>query len=122
MELALLVWGVSMLKGITFLLIAVSSVFLLAALIYLMASADYPGFKIRWRWPIGYLVAASAVTTLNIAIPSERTAYIMIGAYATQQIAQDPKSAQIGSKVLTIINNKLNSIIDEQTADSKHVK
>lgn len=50
---------------------------------------------------------------IRIMIPSERTAYTMVGAYAAQKIAQDPKTVQVGEKVYTLINQKLDEFIAE---------
>ena len=50
---------------------------------------------------------------LNIIIPNEKTAYIMLGAYATQKVAEDPRTQEIGSKVLKAINVKLDSYVEE---------
>lgn len=57
---------------------------------------------------------------INIAIPSERTAYMMLGAYAAQTVAQSEQmdkvlseSSKISNKILTIVNNKLDTYVDD---------
>lgn len=37
----------------------------------------------------------------------------MVGAYATQQIAEDPKVQQLGAKTLKLIESKLDEYIQE---------
>ena len=50
---------------------------------------------------------------LSILIPSDKTAYTMVGAYAAQKIATDERTADVSGKVLTIINQKLDSYVEE---------
>lgn len=50
---------------------------------------------------------------LSILIPSDKTAYTMVGAYAAQKIATDERTAEVSGKVLTIINQKLDSYVEE---------
>jgi hypothetical protein len=47
-------------------------------------------------------------------IPSERTAWMMVGAYTGQKIAENEKVQQLSGKVVTIIENKLDDYISEQ--------
>lgn len=47
------------------------------------------------------------------AIPSERVAYTMAGAYAVQSVAEHPTTAEISSKVVDVINMKLNEYLKE---------
>lgn len=47
-------------------------------------------------------------------IPSERTAWMMVGAYTGQKIAENEKVQQLSGKVVTIIENKLDDYINEQ--------
>ena len=58
---------------------------------------------------------------LNIILPSEKTAYVMLGAYATQKVAEDPRTQELGNKVLKIVNSKMDSYIEE-LVDKKVVK
>jgi len=50
---------------------------------------------------------------LNVLLPSEKTAYTMVGAYAAQKVAENDKVQQMSGKVLTIIEQKLDSIIED---------
>lgn len=51
----------------------------------------------------------------SVLLPKEKTAYVMLGAYATQKVAEDPRTQEIGGKVLKMINNKLDSYVDEMS-------
>lgn len=46
-------------------------------------------------------------------IPSEKTAYLMVGAYATQKIAEAPKTQELGAEVLKIIELKIKHYSEE---------
>lgn len=54
-----------------------------------------------------------AVTCLGLVtiLPSERTAYMMVGAYAVQTVASHPSTAETSAKVLKLINIKLDEFI-----------
>ena len=45
---------------------------------------------------------------LVVIIPSEKTAWLMVGAYASQKIAENDKVQELSGKVITIIENKIN--------------
>lgn len=64
----------------------------------------------KWTLPFGILFLLIA-----IALPSERTAYTMVGAYAAQRVVENPQTQEISSKVLKIINQKLDSFIEDGT-------
>lgn len=48
-----------------------------------------------------------------ILIPSEKTIYIMAGAYATEQIATNDRVQQIGGDVLEVIESKLSKMKED---------
>lgn len=50
---------------------------------------------------------------LMIFVPTEKTAYTMVGAYAAQKVAENDKVQQMSGKVLTIIEQKLDSYIED---------
>jgi hypothetical protein len=50
---------------------------------------------------------------LNIVLPSERTAYLMVGAYTAQTVAQNDKVNEMSSKVMKIIESKVDSYVKE---------
>ena len=53
-------------------------------------------------------------------MPNERTAYMMVGAYATQKVAQSDLAQESGQKVMKIIQQKLDSYIDEGVEKTKN--
>lgn len=54
-----------------------------------------------------------------ILLPSEKTAYTMVGAYAAQKVAENDKVQQMSGKVLTIIEQKLDGYIDEGVKEAE---
>ena len=56
------------------------------------------------------------------AIPTEKTAYMMVGAYATQKVAESGVVQETGGKVLTIINQKLDSYIEDGLEEATQPK
>ena len=63
-----------------------------------------------------YSIIVSIIFGLfSVLLPKEKTAYVMLGAYATQKVAEDPRTQEIGGKVLKMINNKLDSYVEEMT-------
>ena len=57
-----------------------------------------------------------------VVIPSERTAWMMVGAYTGQKIAENEKVQQLSGKVVTIIENKLDDYINEQVEKASNKK
>jgi hypothetical protein len=134
MELALLVYVISLLQSVdVFFKLCIFALVLVSAVlgIYLGDSGDKMYYNDKentrraasavnakkWLWRNIWIAIASA--WVIILLPSEKTAYTMVGAYAAQKIAQDPKTEQMGSKVLVIINQKLDEYIDEGISKAK---
>ena len=66
------------------------------------------------NWLIGGLTSVFIMSSfLNVLLPTEKTAYTMVAAYATQKVYESPETAKIQAKVLTIINQKLDTFIDK---------
>ena len=107
MELALLVWGISALSKLT--IIAGLSMIALFFWLLLCYLDNTPHKAYKWTYPT---ILALAVTIA--LIPSEKTAYVMVGAYAAQKIATDPKAEQVGAKVLVIINQELDKLVTKK--------
>ncbi|WOZ15071.1 hypothetical protein GNVKYODX_CDS94 [Acinetobacter phage vB_AbaM_AB3P2] len=61
-----------------------------------------------------FLLIGPVVVALSILIPSEKTIYIMAGAYATEQIASNERVQKIGSDVLQVIEGKLEKLKQEK--------
>lgn len=118
MDLALLVYAISLLGRIQTALDIVTSVTLAILMISLflmirgwMDDEDQsPQLLKTSKIALGLFVSFG---TISIFVPTEKTAYMMTAAYATQQIAEKPETKQITDKVLKIINAKLDSYIDD---------
>lgn len=53
------------------------------------------------------VITAAFCLALLTFLPSEKTAYTMVGAYAVQTVATHPATVETSEKVLKLINNKL---------------
>lgn len=118
MDLALLVYVINTLSGIRGILGALaglSALIVLGLFLYMGDQYGEDNNNKLWAWKrvkMWFGIGLASVF-LVVLLPSQKTAYTMVGAYAAQKIAQDPKVEQMGSKVLVIINQKLDSYIDE---------
>lgn len=65
------------------------------------------------KWIKRVIVTGFLLSFFLIFIPSEKTAYTMVGAYAAQKVAENDKVQAMSGKVLTIIEQKLDSYIDD---------
>ena len=134
MDLALLVYGISLLVGLKSFLIflaVIAGVIAIVCSVYtatwFFEASEYP-----WNMKNGevkprivvvrdtmkkgmkyFSIIFFILLPLPNLIPSEKTAYTMVGAYAAQQIATDQRTAEISGKVLTLINQQLDSYIEE---------
>lgn len=144
MELAFLVYAISLLTGLATITILVAIVCALAAAVLFLNSqfsqdeytsnleasdvATYEETKNRYKNKADRIKAkmdrfyanfkrfsAVAIVALVIAVllPSEKTAWIMVGAYATQKVVTSPGMQETGDKVVKIINNKLDEYLVE---------
>lgn len=115
MELALLVWIISILKPVTHLLGWIAALLVVIFAVMLAALAEGASLKAYWYWIIGTTIIV-LITTATL-LPSERTAYLMVGAYAAQRVAEDPKVQQISGKVLKAIELKIDGYIEEASKE-----
>lgn len=137
MDLALLVYIISVLGSIgplLTLMITASIVCLTTCILFRHIDLSYEAWdseKTRKykeerrsgvdKWIRISFVCLILTSLLQVIIPSEKTAYVMVGAYATQKIAENDKVQETGQKVLTIINQKLDLYVEEgiETAKKK---
>jgi hypothetical protein len=137
MDLALLVYGISLLTSLgSFIAFCVAASAISSALgimifLYhtLETPSDYdykygPGKEVtdqRWNDRKSFsksilkisVPAFFIAATLGLLLPSEKTAYIMVGAYTAQRVAENPEVQKLSGKVLTIIENKLDTYVNE---------
>lgn len=69
--------------------------------------------KLPIKSVISLIVLAALSALLNSLIPTEKQGYAIAAAYATQTIAESPQAQEIGGKLLTVINQKLDNAIEE---------
>lgn len=138
MNLALLVYGITTISNISNIILAVIIILAIGIVIW----SGYVGIECtsEWSWDSEekkldkrrirgkYWKVLSIVGSVTLAlsiiralIPSEKTMYVMVGAYAAQQIIESPDAKRLYGKTLTIIETKLDEYIEEasKTVDEK---
>lgn len=140
MELALLLYVVNLIPNISTMLEGLSIIFALFSVGFGVA------FFVTWvegrdavidkiKRPTKFVIGCCLITSsLNVLIPEEKTVYMMLGAYTAQKIAQSPVTEQlldkagsrinriidgsdeINNKIFTIVTQKLDKVILEETA------
>lgn len=129
MDLVWLVYAISLLQNIgNFFttLVIISTCAIIAFMLYRGAECSINSWdneKVaqqkgeNGKWAMGHVKTALKVlipcTLVLTFLPTEKTAYVMVGAYATQKVAQSGVVQETGGKVLTIINQKLDTYVQE---------
>lgn len=129
MDLVWLVYGISLLSGLQGMFGATAATAVCAIVFLLMyratecTQASYHSKSDNERraemaeWAMKHVKTSIYVligcTTALTFLPSEKTAYMMVGAYATQKVAENQNIQVTGGKVLELINQKLDEYIDE---------
>lgn len=108
MNLALLVYSISLINGINVIAALVLALSFSIVCLYLISTNKPTYYDIKY--PIRLILIFSSVLVL---VPSEKTAYIMVAAYATEKIAEDPRVQEVGTKILKIINSKIDTYVTE---------
>ena len=123
MELAMLVYGVSFLSNFMSFLVFVLVALVLIVIFKLIGYTDSKWDKnVKWEDTVKSIKKDAVVFLIigfcAILIPSQKTMYVMVGAYAAQKVAQSPETKVISEKVLKIIEIELDEQINEvkQTA------
>ncbi len=120
MELALLVYAISLLEGLrTFLVVAAFAAGMVIIGSGIATLESYNDTAAAKRWFKRSVITLAVLGFINTLIPTERTAYIMVAAYATQKVAESPEVRGTGDKVLTLINSKLDQLILEANEPKK---
>lgn len=128
MDLALLVYGISVMGKLSALLAGIVTFSVIAFGVSLLVrvfhiketwhdSRDNEVYGARrefavrvMKWAGGLVLGSSLLLAL---IPSEKTAYTMVGAYAAQKVAENENVQRISGKVLAVIEQKLDTYIQE---------
>lgn len=121
MELMWIVYIISILTKINS--IAVIG-FSFGALLVCIALIVFLGEEIRVAlvWAKWAAIAASLCLIVSVLVPSEKTLYIMAGAYAAQKVIAHPEVRDMSEDVLVIINNKLKQYADESITELEGLK
>ena len=75
--------------------------------------------KHNWVWIKRWVIIFALLGLVQVMLPSQKTAYTMVGAYAAQKVAENEKVQQMSGKVLQTIEQKLDGYIDEGFAEAK---
>jgi hypothetical protein len=129
MDLVWLVYGISLLTPIASLftfIVAICVCTIMVLLVYRGAECSQEDWykpeknekqaeKAKWcmdrvKSALKVLIPCLLVITF---LPAPKTAYMMVGAYAAQKVAENGKVQETGGKVLELINQKLDSYIEE---------
>lgn len=118
MELALLIYFIGILPTIDkfsalFVVISVVLILFTAFFTALEGSSIFEFTKRHTTFMYTYLGLIFAAFITAIAIPSEKTMYMMAGAYATQQVYQSEEARQLGSKLVKLIDKKMEQYVGE---------
>lgn len=129
MDLALLVYAISLLAGIKsfFVSAIIASAFIcIVFFMWFVTETDRKSYYSEKendkreangvmcvKWIKRGVVTAVIAAFLLIFVPTEKTAYTMVGAYAAQKVAENDKVQQMSGKVLTIIEQKLDGYIED---------
>ncbi len=134
MELVWLVYGISLLENMIPLLgmiCTVSVVGLITSIIYsIEMNPQRYDSKIELEWKVIKKARAKKIITrmtwarvissvLLVVIPSKKTIYVMLGAYAAQKLSENEDVKTIGGKVYTIINSELDEYFDKALKKKK---
>lgn len=112
MELALLVYLISLLPSISAAAVFISIFGGVALTVLWGVVLTDDLFKSR-LWLTIFTLIWVFWAFVAMLIPSEKTAYLMVGAYATQKIAEAPKTQELGAEVLKIIELKIKHYSEE---------
>ena len=130
MDLMWIVYFVSLLNPLNAVLSFAYVVFFLTAVCILFAigihkdsdtfwtnknhQAERKDFRKKLFGKFKFTFTAAVITMLlSIFIPSEKTAYMMVGANVAQRVYDSPETKQVTEKVLKIVNGKLDSYVNE---------
>jgi len=124
MELALLVYGISFLDNfMNFLIFVLLS--LVIMIVYKLISYTDSQWDRSILWSDTsksiqkYMIAILVLGFCTVLIPSQKTMYVMVGAYAAQKVAQSPETRIISEKVLKVIEKELDEQINEVKSTNK---
>lgn len=129
MELALLVYAIEVFSKLPNLFVISIIISLIVSFILTMiicaewCDLDYDSPEKRkvneekrknaWKWVKIFMSIAVFLALLVTLIPSKKTMYVMVGAYAAQKVSEDPDVKRLSGKALQIIEGKMDEYITE---------
>ena len=112
MEFALLIYLTEMLGKLEIALVLAA---LLSAFAVLLLGVGFLAeeywVKLYLKW--GVLVLAVSISFI-VVLPSKKTAYMMVGAYAAQKVVQSPDVVGIYSRIIRLVEAKLDEAIEKK--------
>lgn len=124
MDLAILVYVISVLSDLKTVLALLTGAVGILLVLSIIVYVDYSPTAEETAAAVKRMkgLAASIVLLMftQILIPTEKTAYTMVGAYAAQQVAENPQVQKMSEKVLKIIDAKLDTYVEEGVESVKN--
>ena len=116
MEFALLIYLTEMLGTLNETLKVLSILCAIAAVGFTMSvNADFGETVERSKRFLKFSIIALAVSwSLLILLPSKKTVYMMVGAYAAQKVVQSPDVVGIYSRIIRLVEAKLDEAIEKK--------
>jgi hypothetical protein len=109
-----IIYGIDVLSNLACLACLILIISGIASFICLMMLAEYDaGEKETNRLKKALAIALSAALLL-VFIPDKKTMYLMVGAYATEKIVETPEAKEFGSKLLNVVNHKLDKMLEDE--------
>jgi D-alanyl-lipoteichoic acid acyltransferase DltB (MBOAT superfamily) len=122
MDLALLVYAISTLENFKIFLTILMIACAIIAFVYAVNMDSWrPEAKLEKYWKMAkrYTLIFVCLGFVQVMLPSQKTAYTMVGAHAAQRVSENEKVQQMSGKVLQIIEQKLDGYIDEGIKEAK---
>jgi hypothetical protein len=131
MELALLVYGISVMSAITGLCLFLCAGLVIFAFFRLFIYLSHkdnsrcyntiydgsPEDLANWKSTKSFInkcvIIFMILSSVVVVLPSKQTAYVMVAAYAAQSVAQSSGASVLSEKVLKVIEKELDSQLDK---------
>lgn len=136
MDLAMLVYAVSLLDKIHgFLVLSLIITTALTCILYMYRFSEcsprhYNSEKENeklvenGKWATSnankFIVGGIIASVFLILIPTEKTAYMMVGAYAAQKVSESGQVAEVSSKIMKVVNSKLDQYVEDAIDQSNN--
>lgn len=132
MSLAFIIYAIDSLSSIRILSWVALIVATIATILFFFCACSQADDKkdyrddpvyIRYRkYFINGLCYIGAIALFIALVPNKETSYTILAAHVAQKMYESPESAKLQGKVLTILNNKLDSYIDQLPKEKKEEK